>query len=294
MVWFAILLVLHLLISVLIFLGIRAEVLKVHSYMFFVALFLPFWGALIVLILHFQIFFEADNGIDVGVEKMTVDSELYKSVTVDEKKVAASTVPIEEALVINSANERRAIIMDVLNDNPKEYIGFLQKAGNNDDTEVVHYAVTAMVEISKENDYRLQQFAREYSANPDDEQVLEAYAEFLWSCLDQNLMQGQVEVLNRELFSSLVQKKILAGGSLADYSRAIENDLKRGQFALASDNLRSMKAQYAEREEYYLLRLQYLASLGRGADIQKLLQEIDERHIFLSSKAKEVLAFWES
>ena len=57
MVWFAILLVLHLLISVLIFLGIRANVLKVHSYMFFVALFLPFWGALIVLILHFQIFF---------------------------------------------------------------------------------------------------------------------------------------------------------------------------------------------------------------------------------------------
>ena len=92
--------------------------------------------------------------------------------------------------------------------NPKEYIQFLQRAGNNDDTEVVHYAVTAMVEISKENDYKLQDFERQYSLNPDDHKVLAEYTEFLWSCLSQNLMQGQVEVLNRELYSNLMQKKL--------------------------------------------------------------------------------------
>ena len=292
--WYIALLAVHLLICLLIFFGIRTEILKAHSYMFFVALFLPFWGALIVLILHFQIFFEADDGIDVGVEKLTVESELYKSVTIDEKKVASSTVPIEEALVINSAKERRAIIMDVLNDNPKEYIEFLQKAGNNDDTEVVHYAVTAMVEISKENDYRLQNFEREYARNPEDSETLKNYTDFLWNCLDQNLMQGQVEVMNRELFSSLMQKKIEQEGSITDYSRAIENDLKRKQFTLASANLREMKMRYPHQEEYYLLRLEYLASLGRGAEIKELLQEIDEEHIFLTSKAKEVLAFWEN
>ena len=98
--------------------------------------------------------------------------------------------------------------MDVLNDNPKEYIEFLQKAGNNDDTEVVHYAVTAMVEISKENDYMLQQLERNYSANPDNFEVLTEYTDFIWICLSQNLMQGQVEVMNRELFSTLIKKKI--------------------------------------------------------------------------------------
>ena len=129
---------------------------------------LPFFGLLVLLVLHFQIWFDADGGIDIGVEKLKLDSELYKGITIDEKKIASSTVPIEEALLINSAKERRTIIMDVLNDNPQEYIEFLQKAGNNDDTEVVHYAVTAMVEISKENDYALQNFERLYAANPDD------------------------------------------------------------------------------------------------------------------------------
>jgi len=292
--WYIILFVIHLLVCLLVFLGIKAQILNVHDYMFLVALLLPFWGVLVVLILHFQICFEADDSIDVGVERLKLESELYKSVTVDEKKVAATTVPIEEALVINSAKERRTIIMDVLNDNPREYIEFLQKAGTNDDTEVVHYAVTAMVEISKENDYRLQNFEREYAANPDDPLVLEQYTDFLWSCLSQNLMQGQVEVLNRELFSTLIQKKLSVGGSLTDYARAVENDLKRGQFTLADENLQKMGAIYPQNEEYYLLRLQYLASLGRGEDIKALLQEINDRHIFLSSNAKEVLAFWES
>lgn len=290
--WY-ILLAVHLIVCLLVFLGIRTHILKVHDYMFLVALLLPFWGVVLVLILHFQIWFEADDGIDVGVERLKLESELYKSVTVDEKKVAATTVPIEEALVINSAKERRTIIMDVLNDNPREYIEFLQKAGNNEDTEVVHYAVTAMVEISKENDYRLQNFEREYAANPDDPLVLEQYTDFLWGCLSQNLMQGQVEVLNRELFSALMQRKLAQGGSITDYARAIENDLKRGQLTLADETLRQMGARYPHSEEYYLLRLQYLASLGKGEEIQALLQEIDDRHIFLSSKAKEVLAFWE-
>lgn len=289
-----ILLAVHLLICLLTFFGIKFNILKVHKYMFFVALLLPFWGILILLILHFQIWFKADDSIDVGVEKLKLESELYKSVTVDDKKIATTTVPIEEALVVNSAKERRSIIMDVLNDNPKEYIEFLQKAGNNEDTEVVHYAVTAMVEISKENDYMLQNLEREYVANPDDPLVLEKYIDFLWSCLSQNLMQGQVEVINRELFCSLINKKIELGGVLNDYIRSIENDLKRGQFTLAGATLDKMESEYSQNEEYYLLKLQYLASLGRGEEIKKLLTEIDDRHIFLSSKAKEVLAFWEA
>ena len=291
---YIILLIIHLMICLLVYLGIKFHILRVYRYMFFVVLFLPFWGLLIVLILHYQILFEADGGIDVGVEKLKLESELYKSVTVDEKKNAQYTVPIEEALLINSPKERRTIIMDVLNDNPKEYIEFLQKAGNNEDTEVVHYAVTAMVEISKENDYLLQEYERQYSLEPDNPIVLEQYMEFLWGCLSQNLMQGQVEALNRELFSNLAQKKIASGGSITDYVRIIENDLKRKNYTLASEYLRKMQEDYPKREEYYLLRLQYLASLGRGEEVQKLLNEVVDSQIFLSSKTKEVLAFWEN
>lgn len=289
---FAVLLLLHIIISLLVFFGIRSGLLKVHKVMFWVALLLPFWGVLTVMVLHLQIGFKLDDAIDVGVEKLKLESELYKTVTIDEKKVAAKTVPIEEALVINSPRERRSIIMDVLNDNPKEYIEFLQKAGNNEDTEVVHYAVTAMVEISKENDYRLQQFEKRYSQNPEDLLVLEDYANFLWSCISQNLMQGQVMIMNRKLYSELMEKKISVDPTITDFVRLITNELELKNYTEASVYLKKFKQTYPQSEDYYLMRLKYLGSLNRGEDIKKLINEIESEEIFFSSRAKEELAFW--
>ncbi|MBR3966291.1 MAG: hypothetical protein IKJ91_04360 [Clostridia bacterium] len=283
----------HLIVCLLVFIGIKARVLSVHKYMFFVALLVPLWGVLIVLILHFQIAFDATDSAEIGVEKLKLESELYKSVTVDEKK-ADTAIPIEEALLINSARERRSIIMDVLNDNPSDYVEFLQKAGNNDDTEVVHYAVTAMVEISKENDYMLQKLDAEHNADPDDMETLSRYIDFLWSCLSQNLMQGQVEVMNRELFYQLMSKKIAVDGDISDYSRLIENELKRKNYDSAGELVGAMKEKWPESEEYILLKIQYLASLGKGSEIKDFVKETENGHIYLSSKTKEALAFWAS
>ena len=281
----------HLIVCLLVFIGIRTKVLSVHKYMFLVAFFLPLWGVLIVLILHFQIAFDATDSAEIDVEKLKLESELYKSVTVDEKSVDAA-IPIEEALLINSEKERRSIIMDVLNDNPGDYVEFLQKAGNNDDTEVVHYAVTAMVEISKENDYMLQKLEAEYNANPDDIVVLSNYIDFLWGCLSQNLMQGQVEVMNRELFSQLMDKKIAAGGDITDYSRLAENELRRKNYDAVGEIVSKMGEKWPDSEEYILLKLQYFAALGKGSEIQEFVKETENRHVYKSSKTREALAFW--
>lgn len=283
----------HLFVCILVFVGIKAEILSVHKYMFFVALLVPFWGVLIVLILHFQIAFDAEDYAEIGVEKLKLESELYRSVTVEEKR-ADTAIPIEEALIINSARERRSIIMDVLNDNPVEYVEFLQKAGNNDDTEVVHYAVTAMVEISKENDYMLQKLEAEYAANPDDMDVLSSYIDFLWGCLSQNLMQGQVEVMNRELFAQLMNKKIAVNGDITDYSRLVENELRRKNYDVAGALIDRMEEKWQDSEEYILLKIQYLAALGKGSEIQEFVKKTENSHIYLSSKTKEALAFWAS
>ena len=48
--------------------------------------------------------------------------------------------------------------MDILNDDPSKYIELLEKARMNEDVEVVHYAITAMVELSKDYDSKLQTF----------------------------------------------------------------------------------------------------------------------------------------
>ena len=68
--------------------------------------------------------------------------------------------------MINEPRVRRELIMDVLNDDPEEYMDLLKQARMNEDVEVVHYAITAMVELSKEYDFRLQKMEKLYAALP--------------------------------------------------------------------------------------------------------------------------------
>ncbi|MBQ4527210.1 MAG: hypothetical protein II998_03970 [Clostridia bacterium] len=249
---------------------------------------------MLVLILHFQVMIKGDGVKEIQVEKMRLDSELYKGVSVDDRKNASSIVPLEEALVINSAGQRRELIMDVLNDNPREYIEFLQKAGDNDDTEVVHYAVTAMVEISKENDHMLQKFERKHSANPGDYTVLDEYCSFLWNCLEQNLMQGQVEIMNRNTFNELIREKLAIKETLDDYIRLVKNLFKLNFYTEAGEAIKKMDTLYPESEDVLLIKTEYYASLGNGDRIKEILEEAENKKIYLSAAAKEVIAFWKS
>ena len=281
----------HIVVCLFVLFAMVFRRLSVPKYMFLVVVLLPFWGVLIVLIQYFEIGFDSGSAAELDTEKFRVESELYRSVTMDEKR-SDKTIPIEEALLINTAKERRALIMDVLNDNPGEYVDLLQKAGNNEDTEVVHYAVTAMVEISKETDATLQRLSAAYEAAPDDIDVLVEYADFLWSRLTKNIMQGQVEVLNREIFSQLMLKKIALDPGIADYTRLIENELIRKHWNAAEDALRDMAEQWAQTEEYVFLNVQYLSCMNKGDELRDFIKKAENSNIYLSSKTKEVLAFW--
>jgi hypothetical protein len=260
--------------------------------MFFVVLCLPFWGFAAVMFLHFEVMFKQDESIAVGVQKMKLDSVLYKGIAVEENKNDDSLVAIEEALIINSPKERREIIMDVLNDNPEEYVEFLQKAGNNEDSEVVHYAVTAMVEISKKNDYMLQKLGREYAQNPDDIDVLTRYCDFLWKVLKQNLLSGQVEIINRNLYSQLVSKKLKTTATIEDYIHYFENEFSLGNYTKAGEILSDIDKLYADVEEILLLKIKYYSQLKQGDKIKELIKEIQSKKMFVSNRVKEAMAFW--
>lgn len=112
------LILLHIVCCVLVWLGIKTHLLKVKKYLMALVIFVPFWGTVCVLLLHLQMLTRRDNRIEPGV--------------------------------------RRELIMDVLNDDPEEYMDLLKQARMNEDVEVVHYAITAMVELSKEYDFCLQ------------------------------------------------------------------------------------------------------------------------------------------
>ena len=72
----------------------------------------------------------------------------------------------------------------------------------NEDVEVVHYAITAMVELSKDYDSKLQTFERTYAAAPEDPVVLDEYCDFMEEYLQQGLLEKQVNICRESVHTA--------------------------------------------------------------------------------------------
>ena len=285
-------LVIHLMICILIWFGIRTGLLKVKMYMLPVAVFVPLWGPVCVLLIHLQLFSGTDQVKTVSVEKLRVNEEIYKNMFQVREENDRDVVPLEEALLLNDPARRRELIMNILNDDPGEYVDLLKQARMNEDVEVVHYAITAMVELSKEYDYRLQKIEKKYMDAPDDPAVLEEYCDFLKEYLSQGFMEKQMEQIQRNQYTQLLLKQLGQKVTLHTCVCLMENLMVQGDFALAEKTLKIMDENWHRSEEYWIWRIKYLAERKMGKELEASLKSLKKEHIYLSSKGREALEFW--
>ena len=152
-------LAIHLIICILIWSGIRTGFLKAKMYMLSLAVFVPVWGPVCVLLIHFQLFSGTDQVKTVELKSSRVNEEIIRT-CFGHGEMTGMCFPLEEALLLNDPSKKPELIMNVLNDKLREYVELLKQKRMNEDVEVVHYAITAMVELSKEYDYRLQKIEK--------------------------------------------------------------------------------------------------------------------------------------
>lgn len=291
LIW-GVLILLHILICIGIYLGMRSHVLKVPGGMIYVAVFVPFWGALGVLALQVQQKLYKDKEKVLGVEKVRIDEEIYRSIGVEQGNSEDEVVPLEEALIVNDPKLRRSLMMNILNQNPGEYATILEDARMNEDVEVVHYATTAMAEMSKEFDLQLQQMEGMYAKNPDDRKMLSDYCDFLRIYLERNMVTGQMRVMQMRQYVQLLKKYLEHESEEVYYTYLAKTQLELKDYPEVQETIYKMKQLWPHRESVWLLQIQCCAQQGEGKEIQKLIQDMENQHIYLSGRGQEVIRFW--
>ena len=128
----------------------------------------PIFGLLCVISMEWVRRNLHGKGEELHLNEPVLEDDIYRSIHIRPEKDAEGILPLEESLLINDPAKRRSLILNILNLDPSDFVTGLRKAGVNDDTEVVHYATTAMAEMSKQHAIRLQRYENAFAAAPDD------------------------------------------------------------------------------------------------------------------------------
>lgn len=286
----AVLLLIHALVCLVLWTLMKLGLLPVRGHMLAVMVLVPLWGPLlVVLLIARSAVFGADLK-DATLESLRINDELHRSILVHDREADAGVIPLEEALIVNDPADRR-LMLSMLTEEPDAYLAQLQAAKLNDDVEVAHYAATAVAQISKESDLKLQQLEHAFKTDPSAHNLNE-YCDFLGEYLDSGLAEGRVVQIQRQQYARLlarrreredsVELRIRYAAALADADQIDEAQAVTDQLVL----------DVPEEQEVWMLCLRLAVMRRDGVEVHRVIDAIDKQHVYLSAANREELAFW--
>lgn len=312
------LLLLHICGCVLVFFLAVSRVLPVRVSMFPTVVLVPVFGPLCALFLGIHKRRNAASA-DVQVDRFQVENSIYRSMGMMGEDENQSVVPLEEALILNSANTRRNLMIDMLKENvvPLEealsisssdvrrklmmniltsdssaFYSLLEQARLNDDVEVVHYATTAMSELGKKYDLMLQKCFKRHKENPDSLEALQQYCDCLRQYLSLGLVRGSIAAVRRKEAIAALTELVSLVPTEDNYTELARLQMENEAFADADKTLCAMEAQFPASENTWLLRLQFHVRQHQGAEVQRMVRQAPNTGIYFSETGREQIRFW--
>lgn len=210
----------------------------------------------------------------------------------DDRTDYANTVPLEEALIVDNPRQRRNLMLSILNENPGQYANLLSQARLNEDVEVVHYAATAMAQISAKEDIALQQRMEEYERNRDSDEALDRYREALEHYLKSSMEQGYARTLQMRRYADLLAERLKRHNDYRTACSLAKTQMDLGSFDEASHTIDAALSAWPRQGDVWLMKLRLEAARHDGEAVQRTVRHIKDDHIYLGGRGHDILRFW--
>lgn len=152
---------------------IRAGYIYTDYGVFAIMVFLPFLGELIVIGIHFHTKFRLNGRKSRDIVRGREDKENNETgFFLDDDR--DSSIPLEDALIVNSGRERQKVLRDAILSGTNDRKSVLLKASKNADSEIVHFATTAMAHAESEYEKEITNLEIEVRKAKDDTERLAA------------------------------------------------------------------------------------------------------------------------
>lgn len=292
-----ILIIVHILCLSLILAGKISGRLYAGRSMLIIAALVPVFGPLCVISTEFRVRDTGENTEIIDLNRMKIEDEIYRSITVNPDDDAKGVVPVEESLLINDPVKRRKLLLNVLSLDSSQYVPSLRRAGKNDDTEVVHYAVTGLVELRKDYADRLQRMEQELKHSDNTSEALQKSIkleeEYIASELPEKGELKEHIIAYDKLLSRALDESESTGEKARILHKRAECAISLRDYEHACKIIDRLIVMEPEKEESYLMKLRCFGALKNRKGIDGVLQMLESNHVFLSEKGKEAVAFWQ-
>lgn len=286
-----VLLLIHVLVCLVLWTLMKLGLLPVRGHMLAVMVLVPLWGPLLVVLLSVRSAVFGDDLKDATLEALRINDDMHRSMLVQGREGDDGVVPLEEALIVNDPGDRRRLMLSMLTEDPDAYLAQLQAAKLNDDVEVAHYAATAVAQISKESDLKLQQLERAFKTDPS-AQNLNVYCDYLGTYLASGLAEGRVAQIQRQQYARLLARRCEREDGLALRVRYATALADAGEVDEAEDVAERLVADAPDEQDVWMLCLRLAVLRRDGEMVQRVIDAVDKQHVYLSSENREKLAFW--
>lgn len=288
------LIIIHLLLCLILYILARLSLLKCPRTIMPMVLLVPLWGLLVLLLLERRTRQTNPGHREVGIEKLKVNDFVQKSILVEENSAEERIVPLGEALRINKPLTRRELMMEIMYDNPNDYVELLKEAGTNDDTEVVHYAVTALAELQKDYDLKFQELERQIEQEPDNEELTDTYLELLNQYLNSGIAEGNDRKAKLRIYAGMLDKKLSSEPRMLSYCREkVQVNLQLGNYTDMYSDIDYIIRHWPSDETGYLLMIQYFSLVKNREGMEKIMGIIRKRNIHLTPDGRRQIRFWQ-
>ncbi len=285
--------IIHIAVVFIMLILMKIKFLKVDGLMFVMILCIPIWGAISALFITYIVRTGKTGTKSDDLEQLRSNLSEASSLP-QQANESADIVPLEDALIMNDSTVRRSVMMDVLMQDANRYLPVINQARMNDDVEVVHYATTAMVELSKEYELKLQEYSSEFATNPGREGLLDEYIAFLSQYLSSGMVQGQLLEIQRNTYHQLLTAKLAYDPNIDDYERLVKSLLNSKLYIKADVALSTMEEHWPDDERNWLLRFRYYYETKAGSKIKEMIQRTKESKQFHSKEIRDIISLWDS
>lgn len=255
-------------------------------------------------VLGFLIYF-LPKLLQMFLEKIGVDREaiLIRAFEIDlqpehpDVREALNVVPVEDAMAVSGNAEKRDLLIKQLKKDLKEHYRVLLAAERDKDSESVHYAAVAKMEIYRLHQTRWLECRRDYAQDPGDPEKYHAACQVLAEMLASGILSSREQSAYQKRLCGLVQKQLETDESAVaqeEYEEYLDSLAELGRCEEAERLWREHAGRMRSEAAYHSM-LKMFYRMGDRQKFKELLDDLcQNRQVRLSPGGLEQLRYWKN